>query len=264
MAASMARMAARRAREATRKKSVFESNSLPDKLKDCKSDNPEACEIFIVEGDSAGGSAIQGRNPDNQAILALRGKILNVEKVRLDRMLSSETIQNLISAVGTGIGQDFDASKARYHKIILMSDADVDGAHIATLLLTFFFRHMQPLINAGYIYLAQPPLYRIKWSNKEHDFVYSDAARDKAIAQGQTSGYKLSKEGVQRYKGLGEMSHEELRDTTMDPDKRVLLQITMQDAASADEIFTTLMGEDVLSRRQFIQRNAKDVRFLDI
>ncbi|MDR3116549.1 MAG: DNA topoisomerase (ATP-hydrolyzing) subunit B [Bifidobacteriaceae bacterium] len=264
MAASQARIAARKAREATRKKSVFESNSLPDKLKDCKSNSPEDCEIFIVEGDSAGGSAIQGRNPDNQAILALRGKILNVEKVRIDRMLSSETIQNLISAVGTGIGQDFDPEKVRYHKIILMSDADVDGAHIATLLLTFFFRHMQQLISLGYIYLAQPPLYRIKWSNMDHDFVYSDYQRDQAISKGQSEGRKLPKEGVQRYKGLGEMSHEELRDTTMDPDKRVLIKITMEDAASADEIFTTLMGEDVLSRRQFIQRNAKDVRFLDI
>ncbi|MDR3152311.1 MAG: DNA topoisomerase (ATP-hydrolyzing) subunit B [Bifidobacteriaceae bacterium] len=264
MAASQARIAARKAREATRKKSVFESNSLPDKLKDCKSNNPEDCEIFIVEGDSAGGSAIQGRNPDNQAILALRGKILNVEKVRIDRMLSSETIQNLISAVGTGIGQDFDAEKVRYHKIILMSDADVDGAHIATLLLTFFFRHMQQLISLGYIYLAQPPLYRIKWSNADHDFVYSDYQRDETISEGRSEGRKLPKEGVQRYKGLGEMSHAELRDTTMDPDKRVLIQITMEDAASADEIFTTLMGEDVLSRRQFIQRNAKDVRFLDI
>jgi DNA gyrase subunit B len=179
-------------------------------------------------------------------------------------MLSSETIQNLISAVGTGIGQEFDPEKVRYHKIILMSDADVDGAHIATLLLTFFFRHMQQLISLGYIYLAQPPLYRIKWSNHNHDFVYSDSGRDNAIKAGEEAGYKLPKEGVQRYKGLGEMSHEELRDTTMDPDKRVLLQVTMEDAASADEIFTTLMGEDVLSRRQFIQRNAKDVRFLDI
>ncbi|MDR2508598.1 MAG: DNA topoisomerase (ATP-hydrolyzing) subunit B [Candidatus Ancillula sp.] len=262
--AAHARIAARKAREATRRKSVFESASMPDKLKDCQSTDASECEIFIVEGDSAGGSAIQGRNPYNQAILPLRGKILNVEKARVDRALSSETIQSLITAIGTGWGQEFEAEKARYHKIVLMTDADVDGAHISTLILTFLFRYMQPLISLGYIYIAMPPLYRIKWSGKSHEFVFSDEERDKALAAGEAEGKKLPKEGLQRYKGLGEMNYNELWDTTMDPQTRTLKQITMEDAAVADEVFSLLMGEDVGSRRAFIQQNAKDVRFLDV
>jgi DNA gyrase subunit B len=262
--AAIARLAARKAREATRRKSVFESASMPDKLKDCQSSNADECEIFIVEGDSAGGSAIQGRNPYNQAILPIRGKILNVEKVRPDRALSSETIQSLISAIGTGWGEEFNAEKARYHKIVLMADADVDGAHIATLLLTFLFRYMQQLITLGYVYIAQPPLYRIKWSNKPHDYVFSDEERDAHLEEGEVTGKKLPKDGVQRYKGLGEMNYTELWETTMNPELRTLKQVTMDDAAAADETFSLLMGEDVASRRSFIQQNAKDVRFLDI
>lgn len=264
-AAAQARIAARKARENTRRKSLFESASMPDKLKDCQSNSAPECEIFIVEGDSAGGSAVQGRNPYNQAILPLRGKILNVEKVSIDRAFSSDTIQSLITAIGTGTGAEFDAAKARYHKIVLMADADVDGQHIATLLLTFLFRFMQPLITLGYVYLAQPPLYRIKWGGgKPHDFVFSDEQRDDAVKLGEEKGWKLPKEGIQRYKGLGEMSYQELWETTMDPSQRTLLQVTMDDAAAADEIFTLLMGEDPAARRKFIQQNAKDVRFLDI
>jgi DNA gyrase subunit B len=262
--AAAARIAARKARETTRRKSVFESASMPDKLKDCQSSDASECEIFIVEGDSAGGSAIQGRNPYNQAILPLRGKILNVEKVRVDRALSSETIQNLITAIGTGWGSEFNPEKIRYHKIVLMADADVDGAHIATLLLTFIFRYMQPLIQLGYVYLAQPPLYRIKWSNKPHEFVFSDDERDLSLEKGEALGKRLPKDGVQRYKGLGEMNYTELWETTMNPSDRTLKQITMDDAAAADETFSLLMGEDVEARRTFIQQNAKDVRFLDI
>lgn len=262
--AAHARVAARKAREATRRKSVFESASMPDKLKDCQSTDASECEIFIVEGDSAGGSAIQGRNPYNQAILPLRGKILNVEKARVDRALSSDTIQSLITAIGTGWGQEFDAEKARYHKIVLMTDADVDGAHISTLILTFLFRYMQPLIALGYVYIAMPPLYRIKWSGKAHQFVFSDEERDEAIEAGEAEGKKLPKEGLQRYKGLGEMNYDELWDTTMNSQTRTLKQVTMEDAAVADEIFTLLMGEDVSARRAFIQQNAKDVRFLDV
>jgi DNA gyrase subunit B len=262
--AQQARIAARKAREATRRKSVFESASMPDKLKDCQSGDASECEIFIVEGDSAGGSAIQGRNPYNQAILPLRGKILNVEKARVDRALGSDTIQSLITAIGTGWGEDFDDSKVRYHKIVLMADADVDGAHIATLLLTFLFRYMQPLIGLGYVYIAQPPLYRIKWSNKPHQFVFSDDERDLELEKGEAEGKRLPKDGVQRYKGLGEMNYEELWETTMDPAQRTLKQVNMDDAAAADETFSLLMGEDVEARRSFIQHNAKDVRFLDI
>jgi DNA gyrase subunit B len=262
--AAVARLAARKAREATRRKSVFESASMPDKLKDCQSSNAAECEIFIVEGDSAGGSAIQGRNPYNQAILPIRGKILNVEKVRPDRALSSETIQSLISAIGTGWGEEFNAQRARYHKIVLMADADVDGAHIATLLLTFLFRYMQSLIKLGYVYIAQPPLYRIKWSNKPHDYVFSDEERDEHLKEGEAAGKKLPKDGVQRYKGLGEMNYTELWETTMNPELRTLKQVTVDDATAADETFSLLMGEDVAARRSFIQQNAKDVRFLDI
>ncbi len=263
--ASAARMAARKAREATRRKGLLESGGMPGKLSDCQSRNPDECEIFIVEGDSAGGSAKQGREPYNQAILPIRGKILNVERARLDRALGNNEVQALITAFGAGIGEDFDIAKARYHKIVLMADADVDGQHIRTLLLTLLFRYMRPLIEAGYVYLAQPPLFKLKWSNSPHEYVYSDKERDALLAAGLKDGKKIPKEnGIQRYKGLGEMDHEELRVTTMDPASRTLLQVSMDDAAQADEVFSVLMGEDVESRRNFIQRNAKDVRFLDI
>lgn len=263
--ASQARLAARKAREATRRKGLLESGGMPGKLKDCQSNRPEECEVYIVEGDSAGGSAVRGRNPRTQAILPIRGKILNVERARLDKALGNQEVQALITAFGTGIGEDFDVTKLRYHKIVLMADADVDGQHICTLLLTLLFRYMRPLIEHGMVYLAQPPLYRIKWSNADHDYVYSDRERDEYIAAGLASGKRIPKEnGIQRYKGLGEMDYSELWDTTMDPDHRTLLQVTLDDAAAADEIFSVLMGEDVESRRSFIQRNAKDVRFLDI
>lgn len=263
--AAAARMAARKAREATRRKGLLESGGLPGKLRDCQSKDPRLSEVFIVEGDSAGGSAVRGRNPSTQAILPIRGKILNVEKARIDKVLSNNEVQALISAFGTGIGEDFDLAKARYHKIVLMADADVDGLHIRTLLLTLLFRFMRPLIEAGYVYLAQPPLYRLKWSNHAHEFAYSDRERDAMVAAGLSQGWRLPKDaGIQRYKGLGEMDYQELWETTMDPDHRVLLQVTLDDAAAADEIFAILMGEDVESRRGFIQRNARDVRFLDI
>ncbi|MFT4231031.1 MAG: DNA topoisomerase (ATP-hydrolyzing) subunit B [Microbacterium sp.] len=263
--AATARLAARKARETARRKSVFESASMPDKLKDCTSKDPSISEIFLVEGDSAGGSAVQGRDPHTQAILALRGKILNVERARIDRALGNNEIQAMIAAFGTGIGEDFSVEKARYHKIVLMADADVDGQHITTLLLTLLFRYMRGLIEAGYVYLAMPPLYRLKWSNAPHEYVYSDAERDALLADGLEHGKRLPKDnGTQRYKGLGEMNDKELWETTMDPETRTLRQVTIDDAATADQIFTTLMGEDVESRRQFIQKNAKDVRFLDI
>ena len=263
--AAAARMAARKAREATRRKGLLESGGMPGKLRDCQSNNPVECEVFIVEGDSAGGSAVRGRNPRTQAILPIRGKILNVERARLDRALGNMEVQALITAFGTGIGEDFDIAKLRYHKIVLMADADVDGQHIATLLLTLLFRYMPDLIKNGHVYLAQPPLYRIKWSNAPHDYVYSDRERDAFLADGQAAGKRIPKDNsIQRYKGLGEMDYSELWDTTMDPDQRTLLQVTLDDAAAADEIFSVLMGEDVESRRSFIQRNAKDVRFLDI
>ncbi len=219
----------------------------------------------MVEGDSAGGSAVQGRNPMTQAILPLRGKILNVEKARLDRALANQEIQSMITAFGAGIGEDFDPDKARYHKIVLMADADVDGQHITTLLLTLLFRYMRPLIERGYVYLAQPPLYRLKWSNAAHEYVFSDRERDALMQAGIAAGKRIPKDnGIQRYKGLGEMDYKELWDTTMNPDTRTLLQVTLEDAAAVDSVFATLMGEDVESRRQFIQQNAKDVRFLDI
>ncbi len=263
--AATARLAARKAREATRRKGLLESGGMPGKLRDCSSRDPKVSEIYIVEGDSAGGSAVRGRDPETQAILPLRGKILNVEKARLDKALANTEVQALITAFGTGIGEDFDVEKIRYHKCILMADADVDGQHIRTLLLTLLFRYMRPLIEHGYVYMAQPPLYRIKWSNAEHEYVFSDAERDQKLAEGQASGKKIPKENaIQRYKGLGEMDYDELWETTMNPATRTLLQVTLDDAALADEIFSTLMGEDVESRRSFIQRNAKDVRFLDI
>jgi DNA gyrase subunit B len=263
--ASAARMAARKAREATRRKGLLESGGMPGKLRDCQLNDPSRCEVFIVEGDSAGGSAVRGRNPETQAILPIRGKILNVEKARIDKALANNEVQALITAFGTGVGEDFDLAKLRYHKIVLMADADVDGQHICTLLLTLLFRYMKPLIENGHVYLAQPPLYRLKWSNAPHDYVYSDRERDALLKEGLAAGKRIPKDnGIQRYKGLGEMDYSELWDTTMDPEHRTLRLVTIDDAAAADEIFSVLMGEDVESRRAFIQRNAKDVRFLDI
>ncbi|GAA4193861.1 DNA topoisomerase (ATP-hydrolyzing) subunit B [Microbacterium oryzae] len=263
--AASARMAARKARETARRKSVFESAAMPDKLKDCTSKDPSISEVFLVEGDSAGGSAVGGRDPRTQAILALRGKILNVERARIDKALGNREVQAMIQAFGTGIGPEFDLAKARYHKIVLMTDADVDGQHITTLLLTLLFRYMRGLIEAGYVYLAMPPLYRLKWSNAPHEYVYSDRERDALLKEGAAAGKRIPKDaGIQRYKGLGEMNDSELWDTTMNPETRTLRQVTIDDAAAADEIFSVLMGEDVESRRGFIQRNAKDVRFLDI
>jgi len=263
--ASAARLAARKAREQTRRKGLLESGGMPGKLRDCSSKDPSLSEIFMVEGDSAGGSAVQGRNPEFQAILPLRGKILNVEKARLDRALANNEVQAMITAFGAGVGEDFNPEKARYHKIVLMADADVDGQHITTLLLTLLFRYMRPLIDLGYVYLAQPPLYRLKWTNSPHEYVYSDREKDALLAAGAAAGKRMPKDsGVQRYKGLGEMDYKELWETTMDPVTRTLLQVTLDDAAAADEIFDTLMGENVESRRNFIQKNAKDVRFLDI
>ncbi|MCG7300628.1 DNA topoisomerase (ATP-hydrolyzing) subunit B [Brevibacterium ravenspurgense] len=263
--ASQARLAARKAREATRRKGLLETSGMPGKLRDNQSKDPTISEVFIVEGDSAGGSAVQGRNPLTQAILPLRGKILNVEKARLDRALGNNEVQSMITAFGTGIGDEFDIEKLRYHKIILMADADVDGQHITTLLLTLIFRYMKPLIENGYVYLATPPLYRIKWSNADDDFAYSDAERDKLLTEGRAAGKRLPKDlAIQRYKGLGEMNYQELWETTMNPENRLLKQVELEDALVADEIFTILMGDDVESRKRFIQENAKDVRFLDI
>ncbi len=266
-AAASARIAARKARDLARsRKGLLGGGGLPGKLADCQSTNPEECEIFVVEGDSAGGSAKGGRDPRIQAILPIRGKILNVEKARIDKVLANNEVQAIISALGTGIHEEFDIEKVRYHKIVMMADADVDGHHIRTLLLTLLFRFMKPLIEHGYVYLAQPPLYRLRWNKPhEHEFVYSDAERDALTRAGLEAGKKLPKENpVQRYKGLGEMNANELWETTMDPDNRLLLQVTLEDAAQADEMFSILMGEDVEQRRSFIQRNAKDVRFLDI
>ncbi|GAB4001617.1 DNA topoisomerase (ATP-hydrolyzing) subunit B [Nocardioides ultimimeridianus] len=266
-AAATARIAARKARDLARnRKGLLGGGGLPGKLSDCQSTNPEECEVFIVEGDSAGGSARQGRDPRVQAILPIRGKILNVEKARIDKVLGNQEVQSIISALGTGIHEEFDEAKLRYHKVVLMADADVDGHHINTLLLTLLFRFMRPLIEHGYVYMAQPPLYRLRWNKPhEHEFVYSDAERDALMRDGLEQGKKLPKENpVQRYKGLGEMNAKELWETTMDPEQRLMLQVTLEDAAQADEIFSILMGEDVEQRRSFIQRNAKDVRFLDI
>jgi DNA gyrase subunit B len=266
-AAASARIAARKARDLARsRKGLLGGGGLPGKLSDCQSTNPEECEVFIVEGDSAGGSARQGRDPRIQAILPIRGKILNVEKARIDKVLANTEVQAIISALGTGIHEEFDLEKLRYHKVVLMADADVDGHHINTLLLTLLFRFMKPLIEHGFVYMAQPPLYRIRWNKPhEHEFVYSDSERDALQRDGLALGKKLPKENpVQRYKGLGEMNAEELWETTMNPEQRLMLQVTLDDAAQADEIFSTLMGEDVEQRRSFIQRNAKDVRFLDI
>jgi DNA gyrase subunit B len=265
--AARARIAARQARDLTRK-SLMGGTGLPGKLADCQSGDPERCEIYVVEGDSAGGSAKGGRDPQFQAILPIRGKILNVEKARIDRVLKNNEVQALITALGTGVHDEFDIAKLRYHKIILMADADVDGQHITTLLLTLLFRFMKPLIEAGHVYLAQPPLYKIKWDGRGvlPGYAYSDRERDAVIEAGLADGRKdpRPRGAVQRFKGLGEMNATELWETTMDPARRVLRQITLDDAAQADELFSVLMGEDVESRRAFIQRNAKDVRFLDI
>ncbi|WP_369145300.1 DNA topoisomerase (ATP-hydrolyzing) subunit B [Streptomyces sp. R44] len=262
--AATARVAARKARDLTRRKGLLESASLPGKLSDCQSNDPSKCEIFIVEGDSAGGSAKSGRNPMYQAILPIRGKILNVEKARVDKILQNTEVQALISAFGTGVHEDFDIEKLRYHKIILMADADVDGQHINTLLLTFLFRFMRPLVEAGHVYLSRPPLYKIKWGRDDFEYAYSDRERDALVELGKQNGKRIKEDSIQRFKGLGEMNAEELRVTTMDVEHRVLGQVTLDDAAQADDLFSVLMGEDVEARRSFIQRNAKDVRFLDI
>ncbi len=266
VSAASARIAARKARDLARnRKGLMGGAGLPGKLIDCSSTNPDECEVFIVEGDSAGGSARSGRDPRTQAILPIRGKILNVEKARIDRVLQNNEVQALISAFGTGVHDDFDIARLRYNKVVLMADADVDGQHITTLLLTLLFRFMKPLVEQGHVYLSQPPLYKIKWSREEPGYAYSDRERDAVIKAGLEAGKKLPKEeATQRYKGLGEMNADELWETTMDPDRRVLLQITIDDAAQADEMFSVLMGEDVESRRNFIQRNARDTRFLDI
>jgi DNA gyrase subunit B len=262
--AARARVAARQARDLTRK-SAMGGSGLPGKLADCQSGDPTICEIYVVEGDSAGGSAKGGRDSKFQAILPIRGKILNVEKARIDRVLKNNEVQSMITALGTGIHDEFDITKLRYNHIILMADADVDGQHITTLLLTLLFRFMKPLIEAGHVYLAQPPLYKIKWDGRTPpNYAYSDKERDTLIEEGVTQGRKVQRDGVQRYKGLGEMNATELWDTTMDPSRRVLKQVTVDDAAQADEMFSVLMGEDVEARRSFIQRNAKDVKFLDI
>jgi DNA gyrase subunit B len=264
--ASAARIAARKARDLARnRKGLLGGAGMPGKLIDCSSREPEECEVFIVEGDSAGGSARQGRDPKRQAILPIRGKILNVEKARIDKVLQNTEVQALVSAFGTGIQEEFDINRLRYHKVVLMADADVDGQHIRTLLLTLLFRFMRPLVEQGYVYIAQPPLYKIKWSRDDSDWAYSDRERDAIVEAGLAAGKRLPKdEAIQRYKGLGEMNADELWDTTMDPEHRVLLQVTLDDAAQADEMFSVLMGEDVEARRNFIQQNARDVRFLDI
>ncbi len=264
--AATARIAARKARDLARnRKGLLGGAGMPGKLIDCSSREPEECEVFIVEGDSAGGSARQGRDPRTQAILPIRGKIINVEKARIDKVLQNTEVQALISAFGTGIQDEFDLNRLRYHKVVLMADADVDGQHIRTLLLTFLFRFMRPLVEQGHVFLAQPPLFKIKWSRETAEFAYTDREKDALMEAGLAAGRRLPKEeSIQRYKGLGEMNADELWDTTMNPADRVLLQVTLDDAAQADEMFSVLMGEDVESRRNFIQQNARDVRFLDI
>jgi DNA gyrase subunit B len=262
--AARARRAAQDARKLARK-NLLSNNSLPGKLADCRSTDPRNSEVYIVEGDSAGGSAKSGRDSMFQAILPIRGKIINVEKARIDRVLKNNEVQSMITAFGTGIHDEFDLSKLRYHKIILMADADVDGQHIRTLLLTLLFRFMRPLVEAGYVYLAQPPLYKIKWGGKTGDeYVYTDREKEAVLKAGAEAGRKIKDDAIQRFKGLGEMNATELWETTMNPETRILLQVTLEDAATADELFSVLMGEDVEARRSFITRNAKDVRFLDV
>jgi DNA gyrase subunit B len=265
ISAARAREAARKARDLTRKKSALETGVLPGKLADCSSSNPEIGELYIVEGDSAGGSAKQGRKREFQAILPLKGKILNVEKARFDKVLSNDEIRAIITAIGTGIGEDeFDLKNARYHKIIIMTDADVDGSHIRTLLLTFFFRQMRQLIDEGFVYIAQPPLYLLR-KGKQEQYAYTDAERDEILTRFRGNGEgEVKGIHVQRYKGLGEMNPEQLWKTTMDPDTRTLLRVDMEDAVDADKVFTTLMGEEVEPRRQFIEANARYVRNLDV
>ena len=265
VSSAQARLAARKARELVRRKSATDIGGLPGKLADCRSTDPRKSELYVVEGDSAGGSAKSGRDSMFQAILPLRGKIINVEKARIDRVLKNTEVQAIITALGTGIHDEFDLTKLRYHKIVLMADADVDGQHISTLLLTLLFRFMKPLVENGHIFLAQPPLYKLKWQRSEPEFAYSDRERDGLLETGRAAGRKINAEdGIQRYKGLGEMDAKELWETTMDPSVRVLRQVTLDDAAAADELFSILMGEDVEARRSFITRNAKDVRFLDV
>ncbi len=265
VSSAQARLAARKARELVRRKSATDIGGLPGKLADCRSTDPRKSEVYVVEGDSAGGSAKSGRDSMFQAILPLRGKIINVEKARIDRVLKNTEVQAIITALGTGIHDEFDLTKLRYHKIVLMADADVDGQHISTLLLTLLFRFMRPLIENGHVFLAQPPLYKLKWQRSEPEFAYSDRERDGLLEAGRAAGRKINTEdGIQRYKGLGEMDAKELWETTMDPSVRVLRRITLDDAAAADELFSILMGEDVEARRSFITRNAKDVRFLDV
>jgi DNA gyrase subunit B len=262
--AARARRAAQDARKLARK-NLLSNNSLPGKLADCRSTDPRNSEVYIVEGDSAGGSAKSGRDSMFQAILPIRGKIINVEKARIDRVLKNAEVQSMITAFGTGIHDEFDLSKLRYHKIILMADADVDGQHIRTLLLTLLFRFMRPLVEAGYVYLAQPPLYKIKWGGKVGDeYVYTDREKEAVLKAGAEAGRRIKDDAIQRFKGLGEMNATELWETTMNPETRILLQVTLEDAATADELFSVLMGEDVEARRSFITRNAKDVRFLDV
>ncbi|QGU03301.1 DNA topoisomerase (ATP-hydrolyzing) subunit B [Corynebacterium comes] len=265
VSSSQARIAARKARELVRRKSATDLGGLPGKLADCRSKDPVVSELYIVEGDSAGGSAKAGRDSMYQAILPLRGKILNVEKARLDRVLKNAEVQAIITALGTGINEEFDLSKLRYHKIVLMADADVDGQHIATLLLTLLFRFMPDLIAEGHVFLANPPLYKLKWSKGEPGFAFSDDERDKIIAEGLAAGRKINtNDGIQRYKGLGEMNPNELWETTLDPSERILRRVDLEDAQRADELFSILMGDDVAARRSFITRKAKDVRFLDV
>lgn len=260
-----ARLAARKARELVRRKSATDIGGLPGKLADCRSTDPVNSELYVVEGDSAGGSAKSGRDSMFQAILPLRGKIINVEKSRIDRVLKNTEVQAIITALGTGIHDEFDIAKLRYHKIVIMADADVDGQHIATLLLTLLFRFMRPLVENGHVFLAQPPLYKLKWQRTDPEFAYSDRERDGLLETGLKAGKKINKDdGIQRYKGLGEMDARELWETTMDPSVRVLRRVSLDDAAAADELFSVLMGEDVEARRSFITRNAKDVRFLDV
>ncbi|OKH83279.1 DNA gyrase subunit B [Mycobacterium sp. ST-F2] len=262
---AQARVAARKARELVRRKSATDIGGLPGKLADCRSTDPSRSELYVVEGDSAGGSAKSGRDSMFQAILPLRGKIINVEKARIDRVLKNNEVQAIITALGTGIHDEFDISKLRYHKIVLMADADVDGQHISTLLLTLLFRFMRPLIEHGHVFLAQPPLYKLKWQRSEPEFAYSDRERDGLLEAGKKAGKRINTDdGIQRYKGLGEMDAKELWETTMDPSVRVLRQVTLDDAAAADELFSILMGEDVEARRSFIVRNARDIRFLDV